>query len=61
MTSFDTVDAHVRNAIIGGSAGAVLGSGYGVTISTCAACAGALLMVIAGYKRANEIEPRPRW
>lgn len=62
MTSFDAIDTHVRNAIVGGSAGAVLGSGGGVVISTCAACACSLLMVILGHKKAMtppSIEPRP--
>lgn len=52
MTSFDTINAHVRNALVGGSAGAVLGSDESIVICVCCACACALLMVIIGQKQA---------
>lgn len=46
------IDAHVRHAIVGASAGAVLGSSASVHVAIAAACLGAVLMVWTGRKQA---------
>lgn len=46
------IDAHVRHAIVGASAGTLLGSAASVHGAIAGACLGALLMVWTGRKQA---------